>query len=453
MKHPPTPSPTCSASASQELSVVDVSVARSSNSAPLVPSTRSIPLFSCTSTIGPRSGELQRLKPRVPQDRFTLATRDEDAQVGFRAPWSVSGDSPHNEGVDMPEDPPPVLPLVTSDEEASDDRSPAEQPEQGTALCLSGGGYRAMLFHVGALLYLNERTWLTKLDRISRVSGGSITAAVLGMNWPRLTFQNGIATNFDDQVVRPLRGLASTTIDRNAILGGIFRDDSIGNKLVETYKEQLFGNTTLQQLPDRPRFVINATSVQSGALFRFSKPYIWDYRVGKIAKPTRPLAEAVAASSAFPPVLSPVRLDFKNKTFVAGTGTDLQREPFTTEVVLTDGGVYDNMRIETAWKRYSRILVSDAGGKMQPEESPKDDWARHSLRINGVIDNQVRSLRKRQIISSFTQKTREGAYWGIRSDISQHGATNSLPCRYDQTRPSPRRRPGSRRCRPSCRNS
>jgi NTE family protein len=332
----------------------------------------------------------------------------------------------------MPDDPTDAMPLVT-DDEAADDRSPAERPEQGTALCLSGGGYRAMLFHLGALLYLNERAWLPKLDRVSSVSGGSITAAVLGMNWSKLTFQSDIATNFDDQVVGPLRKLASTTIDRNAILGGIFSNDSIGDKLIQAYKKQLFANTTLQDLPDRPRFVINATSVQSGALFRFSKPYIWDYRVGKIGNPTRPLAEAVAASSAFPPVLSPVRLDFSNETFVPGTGNDLQRDPFTKEVVLTDGGVYDNMALETAWKRYSRILVSDAGGKIQPEASPKDDWARHSLRINGVIDNQVRSLRKRQLISSFNQKAREGVYWGIRSDISRYGASNTLPCPYNQT--------------------
>jgi len=47
--------------------------------------------------------------------------------------------------------------------------------------------------------------------------------------------------------------------------------------------------------------------------------------------------------------------------------------------VLTDGGVYDNMRIETAWKRCRTILVSDGGGKLQPEADPHADWARHSL--------------------------------------------------------------------------
>src|SRR6266446_6176481 len=53
-------------------------------------------------------------------------------------------------------------------------------------LCLSGGGYRAMLFHLGTLWRLNEAAYLGKLDRISSVSGGSITAGVLGLHWKDL---------------------------------------------------------------------------------------------------------------------------------------------------------------------------------------------------------------------------------------------------------------------------
>jgi NTE family protein len=79
----------------------------------------------------------------------------------------------------------------------------------------------------------------------------------------------------------------------------------------------------------------------------------------------------------------------------------LQKEPFTSEIVLSDGGVYENMGIETAWKSLQTVLVSDAGGKMKPEGEPKHDWARHAVRVLDIVDNQVRSLRKRQIIESF----------------------------------------------------
>ena len=60
--------------------------------------------------------------------------------------------------------------------------------EEGWALCLSGGGYRAMLFHLGTLWRLNELGYLAKLDRISSVSGGSITSGVLGASWASLDF-------------------------------------------------------------------------------------------------------------------------------------------------------------------------------------------------------------------------------------------------------------------------
>ncbi|MHC4915154.1 MAG: hypothetical protein ACYTGB_06645, partial [Planctomycetota bacterium] len=50
---------------------------------------------------------------------------------------------------------------------------PEDRDLKGTALCLSGGGYRAMLFHLGAAWRLYETGDLAKLDRISSVSGGS----------------------------------------------------------------------------------------------------------------------------------------------------------------------------------------------------------------------------------------------------------------------------------------
>ena len=72
--------------------------------------------------------------------------------------------------------------------------------------------------------------------------------------------------------------------------------------------------------------------------------------------------------------------------------------PYTTDVVLTDGGVYDNLGLETAWKRYRTILVSDGGGHMaRRSRSRIATGPRHALRINAIIDNQVRNLRKRQV--------------------------------------------------------
>jgi NTE family protein len=307
-------------------------------------------------------------------------------------------------------------------------------PEPGIALCLSGGGYRAMVFHAGVVWRLYEAGFLDKLNRISSVSGGSITAAVLGLNWSRL--QHGLPpdrSRIEEHFVRPIRRLASETIDAWGIIGGLLLPGTISDKILASYREHLFGDSTLQDLPDTPRFVINASNVQSGVLWRFSKPYMRDYRVGEVKNPTISLATAVTASSAFPPVLSPMVMDLDSATFTPNSGEDLQREPFTSRVVLSDGGVYDNLGLETAWKRYDTVLVSDAGGQCQPEEEPKEDWARHSYRVLNLIDNQVRCLRKRQLIKSYIEKKRKGAYWGMRTNIQDYQLPDTLPCPFQST--------------------
>ena len=95
---------------------------------------------------------------------------------------------------------------------------------------------------------------------------------------------------------------------------------------------------------------------------------------------------------------------------------------------MSDGGVYDNLGLETAWKRYTTILVSDGGGKMGPQPKPKHDWARHAYRTLGVIDTQVRNLRKRQVVAGYLRGDRQGTYWGIRSHMGDYGPpAGSLP--------------------------
>jgi len=316
--------------------------------------------------------------------------------------------------------------------------SESERLEDGIALCLSGGGYRAMLFHTGVLWRLNEIGLLPKLNRISSVSGGSITAGVLALNWKKLVFQNGSASNFDDVIVKPIRRLADRTIDVSSVLTGTLWFGSVGDKIADAYRDNLFGRATLQDIVDEvpgvsPRFVINATNVQSGVLWRFMKTYMRDYRVGEVKNPTVELAVAVAASSAFPPVLSPVELDLDPEDFTPNSGTDLQGNDFRTQVVLTDGGVYDNLGLETAWKRYKTILVSDAGGGFGAEADPQRDWVRHSARILFVIDNQVRSLRKRQIVGAYLAKIRKGAYWSVSENLDAFAATNPLQVPFART--------------------
>lgn len=325
----------------------------------------------------------------------------------------------------------PAQPIPTDDDE--------KPLVKGAALCLSGGGYRAMIFHLGVLWRLYEAGQLMTLRRISSVSGGSLTAGLLALRWQALASAGGDRrATFEREVVAPIRRLAGETLDAEAIVFGLLLPGRISDRIAAAYDKHLFHGATLQDLPDEPRFVINATNVQSGALWRFMKPYMRDYRVGEVLKPKFPLAQAVAASSAFPPVLSPFEMRLDPRDFTPNSGLDLQREPFTSKVILSDGGVYDNLGLETAWKRYDTIFVSDGGGKLAPEEEPRSDWAQHSYRVLNIVDNQVRALRKQQVVGSFKAKQgdavhRKGAYWGIRTDIADYGLADALACPHDRT--------------------
>lgn len=158
----------------------------------------------------------------------------------------------------------PLLPVSLIDTDPAD-VSAHLQP--GIALCLSGGEYRAVLFHTSTLWRLNELGYLPKLTRVSSVSGGSITAGVLALNWTRLHFdQAGVASDLVPAVVEPIRKLGSVTIDAESIIGGIFLPGTIAERVANEYRKYLFGDSTLQDLPDAPHFIFNATNVQTGAL-------------------------------------------------------------------------------------------------------------------------------------------------------------------------------------------
>jgi NTE family protein len=70
---------------------------------------------------------------------------------------------------------------------------------------------------------------------------------------------------------------------------------------------------------------------------------------------------------------------------------------------------------------------------MQPEPEPEEDWAQHALRVLDLIDNQVRSLRKRQVVDAFKRGQRQGAYWGIRTNIRDYQLPTALDCPFDRT--------------------
>lgn len=217
-------------------------------------------------------------------------------------------------------------------------------------LALSGGGFRAAAFHLGVFRKLKALGLLSKLDLLSCVSGGSIAGAYLALHWNSPTVLEDLETY-----------LKAKSIAVGSVIGGILDPfDSRLEKLADTYDRDLFAHKTLSALAGGPRIYLNSTNLATGNMFFFvsgggGPAEMGEHELGTIEAPNFPIARAVAASSAFPPVFPPLRL--KPSEYPPG-----ERVGYVT---LTDGGIYDNMGVNPLLRmernQLDYIIVSDGG--------------------------------------------------------------------------------------------
>ena len=298
-------------------------------------------------------------------------------------------------------------------------------------LALSGGGFRATLFGLGSLWRLNDTGLLRNLDRVTSVSGGSIVAGVLAHRWSKLRWDHDRATNFVQEVVEPVIEFCDKTIDIGAgLLGLITPFRTAGDFLANRYAKDLFGKTAMKNLPDaklpgNPRFIFYATNLQTGRSFRFRQDMLADYMLGTSSETDVPLAFAVAASSAFPPVFSPIELETDPASWTKGSEDLANMVMLREKIVLTDGGVYDNMGLESLVDNVDIVLVSDAGAPMEVDQDPYGDYLMQLGRVRDILIDQTRALRKRWLITEFEADRKRGAYWGIGTSIESYGDATS----------------------------
>ncbi|MEM1276155.1 MAG: patatin-like phospholipase family protein [Pseudomonadota bacterium] len=294
-------------------------------------------------------------------------------------------------------------------------------------LSMSGGGYRATLFHAGVVIRLNEWGLLPKIDRISSVSGGSITAGILATAWSKLVFNDdGIATNLKEHFTDRVIEATKLNIDVKTGFAGFVPFVSAGNFLAGTYDKRIFNHMLLRDLPEHPKFIFNATNLQTGGLFRFTRDYVADWRALYMTDHFHTVGQAVAASSAFPPVLSPVRLALNgiDKTLENPEYKPRFDNPeLRTEPVLVDGGVYDNLGLESIWKHCGVLISSYSGWNYGPTAKSMTRLDKQTLAVAytflaASIDWRERVLYKlANNILSDDLPERVSAYWTAETDI------------------------------------
>jgi NTE family protein len=265
------------------------------------------------------------------------------------------------------------------------------------AVTLSGGGYRAMLFHLGFLWRLRDADMLRTIDRFASVSGGSIVAGMLGVAWTRGLDLADDGASFRKLVAGPIMKLSTERID---ILAGLLgRIPGLNGAITRgTYDNILYSGARMRDMPAHPRFVFCATSLHSGKMVRINHKYIADWTTGTWTIEDLCVSDAVAASSAFPPVLSPVVFGLDERTFEKVKGA---RYDPPARLSLTDGGVYDNLGIEAVWKTSHTIYVSDAGKAFSYAEKGPFLLSTQAMQVTSIMQDQIGSLRFRQILDAF----------------------------------------------------
>ena len=309
-------------------------------------------------------------------------------------------------------------------------------------LALSGGGFRATVFHLGVLARLAEQDLLEDTTFISTVSGGSLGVGLIyasnGYPWP--------SSRQLLEVVIPKSRELLTAVD----LQGSYVRRLLGSPLsllrsrasdISTLLTRLWGiRANLNEMPRHPRWIINATCYETAKNWRFESKRMGDYIFGYVMNPEISLSDAMAASAAFPALIGPLVLDTRAWAWVRyKRGSMEETEPTVPacwRVHLWDGGVYDNLGIEPLYKPQGGLqkgvdflIVSDASGRPKPQPY-RAGWGA-AFRLLDIARDQVRSLRARSVVAHFAQDREAGCYLRIGNSgpyiLRQAGRENEIP--------------------------
>ena len=302
-------------------------------------------------------------------------------------------------------------------------------------LALSGGGFRATVFHLGLLARLAQDHHLEEVTFLSTVSGGSLCAglvhAINGLAWPT-------SSDLMDKVIPRARELLTTVDLQRGLIWRVLTSplnifETRANDLSALMRERWGISARLSDLPQRPRWMINATCYETGRDWRFERFRMGDYRFGYTNDTSLSLCDAMAASAGFPGLIGALPLDTRPYSWFRYTDQmrgpqeplephlDAQRniEPVTPPyltVHLWDGGAYDNLGLEAlhnfikGWRQgIDFLVVSDASGKSKPEAYQPGPKALYRI-ITGVMMDQIRSLRTRAIWERFINHKDAGVF-------------------------------------------
>ncbi len=278
-------------------------------------------------------------------------------------------------------------------------------------LALSGGGFRASLYHLGLVRFLRDAKILPSVTHITSVSGGSIFAAHLVLNWDRY---NGSASQFEAAAAELLsfvrfdiRNRITRRFPLDIPLRWLRRLVGLSNRqLTQTglleyhYQKYLYGDVSLFELPEKPQLHMLTTNVSEGCLCSFNRNGLLmvrrqaghAIRLDHIHVGLATVAMAVAASSAFPGFFPPLELTAAD---VGAKSGEFGKQAYT------DGGVFDNLGVRmfrclepmlAEEGKLDGVLVSDVGKRIAVQSGGTGGVIRTALRTTDILMDRVWQL-------------------------------------------------------------
>ncbi len=305
--------------------------------------------------------------------------------------------------------------------------------KRDVGLALSGGGARAIAFHLGCFRALNDLGLLDRLQVISSVSGGSVIAALYA-------YSNESFQEFEARVVALLRRGLSGSILRRVLrptslaksiralltaggalairlslrvvrrfrrpgrpraaepppIRGFSRSEAFRDVLASLFRDALMRDIKRESLD----VVVNATELRTGSAFRFGSRQSGCWRFGQIAPEDARLADAVAASAAYPALLPALDRHYRFTKKGATSGP--------TRVLLTDGGVFENLgagpmepgrnpRISTNVYDPAYLICCDAGAGLFDGDSYPIWWPSRMHQSFLTVFRKVQDATRRRL--------------------------------------------------------
>ena len=324
-------------------------------------------------------------------------------------------------------------------------------------LALSGGGFRASIFHLGVIRRLEELGIMKDVDTISSVSGGSIIAAYyvcemetrLRQVEPRLWRDTKTRVEIFETIARDFLKAVDHNLRTRALIFTpffhpilfvktlvmkAFRSGARSELIQREYDKWFYDRDTIDQLPSvtperskeskdtapvlqGPQIILNTTSLLTGERVSFSRePNSGITEMKRSNKNSLPLSRIVGASSGVPVLFPP--------THVYGD-------------MLVDGGVADNQGIEALLSAEQPLghatpqilLVSDASGQLEAIHTISTGETDVFLRVNDILQFQVRSKLIDRLVQWKVDQpaSRYFAFTHLFLNLKDRGVSNRLP--------------------------